>query len=419
MKVFFSCIACVFISTLESSQPHTVYYYCPDGKNSTTIEHYSEEFNNSLLHVCHIENRDKTTYLYYDPAIKRLTAELSGDNHKINRRRFFSYDSEGSLTSILIDDGTSTNPKDMLDVHEQHLITCTNAPVESKNSDSTQSSSRIWDLWKGICNIGKTLFNKIESSQNYLKDVKQELAYSEYIKDEMDYALHQTFSESFLQLAGYYQDTSHIGVFNPNQEISDKVRITLINGILTVKEDLICSLEQFSISHGNNTIHYVFHSTEGWTDDLFDSAYVKMGYVSQEAHLLAKLWKNLIAEMGGPQAGGVIFHYAHSIGATNTFTAKDLLSPEERAMIHVVTMGSPTMIPENTGFASVINYASKRDVICAIDLKKYINCWLKNDGNIELLGSFFEMPLIEHTLNARSYSEIIELLGKQFVENYH
>lgn len=404
----FAIISLICWCASIAATPHTVYQYNPDGKNPIVIEHYTVENDLIPLEVCHIEENGKSVYFYYNPQLKQLTADIENHDLETNQRALSSYNEQGKLTKQQLYDSTGN----LLFINEDSKA------IDPKPDTTDSNSSIFWTLWQGICNIGESFSNRLEPVKNYLNHVKKDLAYSEYIKEDVDYALHQVFSESFLQLAGYYEDTSHIGVFNPDHEINDKVRITLINGILTIKEDLESSLDQFSKVHGGNTIHYVFHSTEGWTNDLLDSAYIKMGYVSLHARLLAGLWKHLIQEMGGPQAGGNIVHYAHSIGATDTLAAKDLLTPEEQGMIHVITLGSPTLIP-NIGFASVVNYASKRDIICAIDLKTYINEWIANDGNVNFLGSYFEMPLIEHTLTSKSYSEVIEQLGKQFIKDYH
>lgn len=288
---------------------------------------------------------------------------------------------------------------------------------QPKPEEDTKQSTWSW-LWKKACGAGRSFADKVSSAKNYLNSVKKDLSYSEYIKEDTNALLESVFSQGFLQFAGYYQDASRIGVYNPGHEKNDKVRITLINGILTIMKDLDQTLEHFSKAHGDNTIHYVFRSTEGWTNDLFAASLSKMGRVSPHARLLAELWKGLIKEMGGPNGGGVIIHYAHSIGATETFDAKKLLDPHERSMIHVVTMGSPTLIPDNAGFANVVNYVSKRDLVCLLDLRGYINGILANNGNVRFLGSFFDSPPLEHTLTSPSYAEIIVLLGEQFMETH-
>lgn len=323
----------------------------------------------------------------------------------------YTYDYQGNLLNVEDD----FHPKNTSD--ENGINSGVDESTVTHDSSSDDQSTLSW-LWHKACDFGSKFSKKVASIKGYLSDIKKELSYTEYIKEDADRLLEQIFGKGFLQLAGYYRDDSRIGIYNPGHEVHDKVRVTLINGILTIMSDLEESLQQFSKAHGGNTIHYVFRSTEGWTNDLFAAGLSKMGRISLHARLLADLWKKLIQEMGGPHNGGKIMHYAHSIGATETFDAKKLLTPEERKMIHVITMGSPTLIPDNAGFANVINYVSKRDLVCLLDPRGYINGWLTKEGNVRFLGSFLGVPPVEHTLSSSSYAEIIVLLGEQFMQSH-
>jgi hypothetical protein len=251
--------------------------------------------------------------------------------------------------------------------------------------------------------------------------IQESLSYSNYVKREWDDALHSFFGSHFLKLAGYYQHDAECGSFGANDEI-DKVRITLINGILNIQYDLQLNLNQLSSTHGNAKIHYVFRPTKGWMSDLIDCGKVKAGYTSPQAYLLAEKWKELIQEMGGVEGGGKILHYAHSIGGSDTYAAKKLLTPQEQKMIHVTTIGSPTIIP-NEGFASVVNYVSKRDGVCLFDPTNYVGKLINPNSNPETnivyLGTFAGVPFIEHTLAAQSYDDILNVLGKRFQEEYN
>lgn len=251
-------------------------------------------------------------------------------------------------------------------------------------------------------------------------EIRESLSYDNYIKKEWDDALHQFFGLNFLKLTGYYQHDAESGSFGSNEEI-DKIRITLINGILNIRNDLHLNLHQLSSSHGGAKIHFVFRPTKGWMSDLVDCSKVKAGFTSPQAHLLAKKWKELIQEMGGTEGGGKIIHYAHSIGGSDTNAAKKLLTPQELKMIHVTTIGSPTLI-SNEGFGSVINYVSKRDGVCLFDPTNYIGKLIYPDSKpntkVVYLGTFQGVPFIEHTLAAQSYDDILNILGKQFQEEY-
>lgn len=224
------------------------------------------------------------------------------------------------------------------------------------------------------------------------------------------------FGKGFLQFAGYYEGTTATGIYNDGYNAHNKVRVSVINGILNIDSDMNTILTSLSSSHGDVTVHYVFRPTEGWTRDVWNCALVKMGFLSEPARQLGNLWKKLIAEMGGPQAGGIIQHYAHSIGATDTYNAIELLTHEERRMIHVVTIGSPSMIPNGIGFASVINYASKRDAICMIDILGYLRAWTTHDTNVVFVGSTYGVP--EHSIYTESYQNVLKERGALFNQQH-
>lgn len=269
----------------------------------------------------------------------------------------------------------------------------------------------ISNAWEGT--------KKLASSfAHALNTFKQNTSYTHQMQGEWDRIAEQVFDKGYLQFAGYYSHSIDSGRTSYGEEIHDKVRITLINGILNARYDFDTLLKRFSDTHGNTPIHYVFRPTEGWTKDLLSSTLSKFGYTSSYAKLLAKTWKKMIHEMGGVGQGGKIIHYAHSIGATDTYVAKNLLTEEERRMIHVISLGSPTMIPHGSGFGSATNYVSKRDGVCLLDPIGYALGYFYENSKIEWVGSLWGIPLIDHTLNCGSYNEVITELGMEFIEKY-
>jgi hypothetical protein len=189
---------------------------------------------------------------------------------------------------------------------------------------------------------------------------------------------------------------------------------------MNAKEDLLNSVQAISISHGHAPVHYVFQATEGWSWDLLRSILSKLGFISSHARALAYLWKSLIEEMGGPEGGGTIIHYAHSIGGTNTLAAKSLLSPEEQSMIQVVTLGSPTMIPDE-GFQSVINYVSVHDWVTLLDPANRLLSYFKDYAHIICVGDPDNPPItknffVDHLLEDDTYKSLIISHGKKFIE---
>ena len=269
----------------------------------------------------------------------------------------------------------------------------------------------ISTAWEEAKNMGY-------SFAEVLNNFKKNASYNTYMQEEWDQIAEQFFYKGFLQFSGYYSHLVDNGCTAYGEEMNDKVRITLVNGILNVRDDLDALLKLFSSSHGDIPIHYVFRPTEGWTKDLLTSALSKLGFTSIYAKLLAQTWKDMIHEMGGIEQGGKIIHYAHSIGATDTYVAKNLLTLEEQKMIHVISMGSPTMIPHDSGFASAINYVSKRDGVCLLDPVGYIMGYFYGNSKIELVGSLWGIPLVDHTLYTDSYGGVIKELGNYFLGSY-
>lgn len=283
------------------------------------------------------------------------------------------------------------------------------------NNPEPATSSFASSLWDKLSGVASWCTESLTSISNSMSPIKEELSYSHYLKPQTEPLLEYVFGKGFLQFAGYYRQEHSSGTFQgSNTQANPKVRLTLINGILSLNCDLQESLADFSRSHDNHDIHYVFRATEGWTKDILNGSLIKFGYTSEQARMLAKLWIDLIEEVGGVDGGGTILHYAHSIGALDTYNAQFLLSPEQRRMIHVVTIGSPTMIP-NEGFGSVVNYASKRDGVCLLDPLRFVGGLLHDDHNIIYLDTFWGAPLVDHPLSVESYQTLIKELAEKFI----
>lgn len=269
------------------------------------------------------------------------------------------------------------------------------------------------DLWNDFISPFTTVINAISTAIDYLK---KHLSFENHIQAAVDEVAEGVFGTRYLALTGYYVDKPDSGTYG-NGEFSDKVRVTCINGILNTRSDCMNAVAALSETHGGVNIHYVIYPTEGWTHDLVMGGLAKLGYVSSHATLLAETWKKMIQEMGGTEGGGVIVHYAHSIGGTNTMIARDLLSPEEQRMIRVITLGSATIVP-NTGFQSVINYLSCRDGISITDPIGFLQGLYSPESNVVFLGSHFGIPFIDHMITMETYRRAIEMLGREFVEAY-
>lgn len=221
----------------------------------------------------------------------------------------------------------------------------------------------------------------------------------------------------YLMMAGYYNHPLECGVFGYG-EAHDRVRITFINGILNRNFDCMQTAETISKTHGGANVHYIYRPTEGWAHDLMGSARVWFGSLTPQSRLLASRWKELIEEMGGVNSGGIIIHYAHSIGASDTWNARTLLTNEEKKMIRVVTIGSPFMIHKD-GLHSVVNYVSVRDGVCLFDKFGYFRADYNEESDVVFVGNHFEgFPLIDHPILNPNYYAILYKQGLEFIESY-
>ena len=140
--------------------------------------------------------------------------------------------------------------------------------------------------------------------------------------------------------------------------------------------------------------------------------------MTPQATLLANTWKELIAEMGGVDSSGVIIHYAHSIGASDTWNARTLLSAEEKSMIRVITIGSPFLIHKD-GLHSVVNYVSVRDGVSMLDPFGYYNGHYDEDSNVVFLGKWRDgLPFIDHPIYTPTYTALLHKLGQEFTDSF-
>lgn len=222
--------------------------------------------------------------------------------------------------------------------------------------------------------------------------------------------------EPFFLFTDFYILPSESGIYGRG-EASDKVRITHNNGIMNMPKDFPISLRLLAETHGGANIHYIFRPTQGFFSDLVQAFIAKLGYESSHVRQLAAMWKELIEEMGGPEGGGLILHYAHSLGGTDSYTAAQLLTPEERRMIRIYTFGSATMLSDDD-FEGVFNFVSKRDGVCLFDIVGYLKGIFSQNSNVSFVGSLKGIPLIDHWLSWKTYTNVIKLLGVKFLQTY-
>lgn len=290
--------------------------------------------------------------------------------------RWTSQDPLGCFDSVNRFAFAQSNPLQNIDLYGLFSISVL---WESIHSAAQYINKRVCDQWSHCADTYKIVDNAYQFA---------------------DHLKHNFILLDYLYVYGFHDSESHTGVYGNGFEPHEKYRITFVNGILTTEEGLRDNLQLISESHGGCNVHYCYVGTRGWTNDLIRSLFSKIGVTSIETKEIAGIWKNLIRDMGGVDSGGIIFHYAHSLGGTETLLAKHLMTPEELKMIRVITMGSPTLIPDD-GFHSVVNIISCRDIISIFDPIRFFHALLY-ETNSFFVGSppWDGMPGLEHMFDS-------------------
>lgn len=260
--------------------------------------------------------------------------------------------------------------------------------------------------------------------------VRSEMRVPRSIHSPLERVCRKVLGDNICLLFGFDPAQSSVDAYG-EKEISSKVRVTYINGILTTDVMLQENLDLISSSHGGVKVHYIFRGTKGWTSDIWRAILIKncyyFGYRSMHAHLLAQKWRELIDEMGGVDGGGIIIHYAHSLGGSETDRARLLLTPEEQKMIRVYTFGTATLV-RNEGFQNVINVISANDGVSSIFLDPlgHIRNIFDKNSNVRRYGKLNLIPYLfsttmwptDHLLSGFTYRPILRHLGQSFIDEF-
>lgn len=317
------------------------------------------------------------------------------------------------------------------------LDDCTCSLKEGRNDDFQETGAKqgeesgyglgsLSNVWNRLINRFFTYFQYLQTSAHHVKaQWNTELKLPPEWGKNAEQIGRALVGDSTYLLMGHSYEETKIGCYG-EREINDNVRLTFINGILTTRKMMSRNLEFLSNSHGGIKVHYVFRPTEGWTWDISRTLMIKMayglGFRSMHAHLLAQLWRELIEEVGGVDGDGVIIHYAHSLGGTETDRARELLTPEEQKMIRVVTFGSATFI-RNIGYQSVINHVSIDDGVSnnfLIDPIGNIRYYLDPHLEVRYHGDPLSWPQWpkDHSVTGPTYGPILKELGKNFLMEF-
>lgn len=445
------------IKSTEEQQLRQLYHYDNQGDLQHVVIDTGENSAHKRLEIFPSIKKPSTITLYAtDPETgtevpeKRLEGLYDADSRLICQELFnsfeadplvqyFDYDSMGHITKLYDINGngieaTYDNEERLLSqarlvegVPAQSVVHSYDGDARLFLSEATNSKGvkkflpYIYDargnLETRLTPASSSAWDTLTSTASAIDTwVKQNLSDEERIKKDFEQAVIQHFGRAWLIMLGYYQEDPEVGIVG-NGELNDKVRVTLINGMLNIRKWAEANARLISTTHANVNVHFVYRPTRGWMHDLIKAGWCQIGFSSYESKLLAETWKELINEMGGPEGGGTIVHYAHSIGGADTYAATAHLTPEEQKMIKVISLGSPLIIPHE-GFGSVINYMSLRDGICFLAPLSHLSTFFTDKFNVVYLDSYWGIPVVDHLLNSGSYKTLIETLGRDFVKEY-
>lgn len=330
----------------------------------------------------HVDERGQTTFYNYDK-VGHLTdeGEVDADGDLCSTRRY-QYDALNRVEAVF--------------------------EAVGKGEQKSSSSFYLVDSLKGLYD------SVVNSSYNLIQGVFPFSNEAEYFKE----GLGQLVGSGVLLMSGYEPESSSVGVVGKG-EVSNAVRVTFLNGILTPAQGMVAQSRMISETHGNTNVHYIHRATEGWTFDVLRSTLTKgFGYRSPQAYLLAETWKRLLREMEEHGEKGLIIHYAHSIGTSDSIQARSMLSAEDAQRIRVQALG-PATIVDDEHFESATNYISARDGVCLLDPVGIIQAILNEKDNVVFIGSPLDgAPLIDHLFTSETYREVWRKLGEEFTATY-
>lgn len=377
-----------------------------DNGNSWSQEDLSNVQSRHRFSADPINDGELLSYWSYSP--KTYQEKLIYSREKI-------VDDKGGITAFFDLNSLKKSSQSTLFIRNEE-----GRPLSNKCSLEASDFWSWGDLWssikEGTDDFIKGLYHQyLNAPQHCLED----FASLSLDRQELETLISELVGDGvFDYLSGYHRETLSIGTVGRG-EINDKVRVTFINGILCHRKYAIRNAHRLSEFHGGVNTHYIYWPTAGWTWDISRCLLVRQFQYPTEACIaLVSRWKELIEEMGGIGNGGILYHYAHSVGGAESITALSMLSKEERHMIRFITFGSP-YLTETDHLLENTHYVSIRDGVTLFDPITLYGAHLETPQHIVFLGNWTDgAPLIDHFLDGQTYDAILKELGAQFVEVY-
>ena len=250
--------------------------------------------------------------------------------------------------------------------------------------------------------IGAFVRDSFSFVGNTMRMIGDHLLPIPYLRDAFS-SIGRSFSSTPERLR-FYSRNHDLGV----PEVDPRVRVVAANGILNGKEDAHSLAENISRHFGGVNVHYSYNSSHGFVMDLLECVAQKLGFHTHCEEKLVQLLRQQCGEVG---AGGQVYLLSHSQGGLVVSNALGHLTPGERALLHVVTLGSATMI-DPTGLGNARNYINSGDPVPWLSDPVGI---ARHSNHVEILPS----ALFDHSvLASASYQNVIDKQGRKFQETY-
>jgi RHS repeat-associated protein len=190
-----------------------------------------------------------------------------------------------------------------------------------------------------------------------------------------------------------------------------------IGGILQNTDDCIESSEQLSKYCGNSKIYYTSNSTHGAVMDLLESLAQKFGFPTRVVRELVKNIQGRIRAMSrtgsdtmalglnGYSQGGLVIH-----------NALKYLTPAEKKIIHVLTLGTAKII-SSKGLGSARNFVNSTDIIRIVNDPIGWLTGTSTKKDVEILQTNSN-PLDAHSFFHENYQNVLKQYYNKFVQTW-
>ena len=214
----------------------------------------------------------------------------------------------------------------------------------------------------------------------------------------------------------HQQDSAEIAKigYRGKRELQPYKRITFVNGINYTYEQCKHIAGILSIYHKYNKVHFVSDETQGFVNDIIDSAGLLAANKESDAvKKLVELWMKLFREMDEPNHPECrIIAYSWSRGGLVTDVALSKLPERLRKKMIVYTFGTPAIISSRKA-RKVEQINNSKDYVPYANPRRWINVLgmpHTNDKNIPSNSTKF----LDHGIISETYLAEIQKIGEAY-----